>query len=131
MLDIVAGDESYWQKFDNPEDFEDFAPYYVIVQRASTSLEVDDDLALWPVYADHSDAFIVETEGTGSPETADCPDLALPQTDDPLHRVQCFVAAGEGDEPVAGIRYDSTDKFTFAAPIDNPYYDAPIHWMAG
>ena len=130
VLDIQEGDPSFFEIFDNAEEFEGFTPYYVFVQRAWTDPEERGDLTLWPVFADGTDASVIETTTFGMGTLTACGDFAVPEFDDEqLERIECFVAASDNGQPVTGVRYDSTGKFTFVAPSGNAYFDAPLFWM--
>jgi hypothetical protein len=132
VLDIQEGDPSFFEIFDNAEDFDGFTPYFVFVQRAWTDEDNRGELTLWPVYADQTDASVIETTTYGLGTLTACGDYAVPEFDNPdLEQVDCFVAASDTGQPVTGVRYDSTGKFTFVAPSNNPYFDAPLFWMAG
>ena len=132
VLDIVEGDPSFFEMFSNADEFEGFVPYYVFVQRAWTDEEHRGDLTLWPVFADLTDANYIETTTYGLGTLTACGDFPVPEFENPnVEIIDCFVAASNTGEPVAGVRYDSTSKWSVFAPSGNPYYDAPIFWMAG
>jgi len=131
VLDIQKGDSTFFEAFSNPEDFEGFTPYFVFVQRAFTDEINRGALTLWPVYADLTDAYYIETDMYGMGMLTDCGDFPVPEFENPsLEQIDCFVAASDSDEPIAGVRYDSTHDMTFMAPTGDPYFDAPIHWLA-
>lgn len=132
VLDIQEGDPSFFEIFDNAEEFEGYTPYYVFVQRKWVSADQRFDIDLWPILADGTDASVIQTTTFGLGTNTACGDFAVPEFDDPeLEEITCFVAATETDQAVTGVRYDTTGQFTFVAPTNNPYFDSPTFWMAG
>lgn len=130
VLDIVEGDPSFFEIFDNADEFEGYTPYYVFVQRKYVSEEQNFDATIWPMLADGTDASVIQTTNYGLGTNTACGDFAVPEVDD-LEEIECFVAASNDGQPVTSARYDSAGQFTFVAPTSNPYWNAPLIWTAG
>jgi hypothetical protein len=133
VLDIVEGEQWIWKNYENGDEFFDYTPYFVIVQRAWVDPDQKYDISLYPLLADGSPGFLMETDAFGAINPATCDDLGLglPHLDDPAERFDCLLAAAPVGQSVTGVYYDGT----FARESDNldptGYLDAPVLWTAG
>lgn len=131
VLDIVQGDQSYWDRFSNAEEFAGRIPYFVVHQEKRDVAAFPDGavpLDLWPQYADGTDAEFVAI--TGVTRSDDC-GFELPEPDIANGiRVECFIAIGEADRPVTRVTYNGLDQFAIVYDETDIYVEQPLVWSA-
>lgn len=131
VLDIVEGDESYWERFSNAEEFAGRIPYFVVHQEKRDATAFPEETAtldLWPRFADGTDAEFVAI--TGVTRSDDC-GFELPEVDVANGiTVTCFVAIGEGDRPVTQVAYNGLDQFATIYDETDIYVEQPLVWSA-
>ena len=112
VLDVVEGDETYWERFSNPEDFVGRVPYFVVYQQNLDPAAFPDNparLDLWPQYGDGEDAEFVAVFGVT--RSTDC-GFELPDYDPATGvHVSCFIGIGEVERPIAQVAYNGLDQF--------------------
>lgn len=131
VLDIVQGDEAYWERFSNPEDFVGRVPYFVVYQQNLDPAAFPDDparLDLWPQFADGENAEFVAVLGIS--RSREC-EFELPDYDPATGvDVTCFIGIGEAERPITQVVYNGLDQFAVVYDETDIYVEAPLVWSA-
>lgn len=130
VLDIVPGDATFWDEFQNAETFAGQLPYFVVIQqtfpnRAGTpEPPVSEDV--WPKLANGSNAEFLTLFGA---PTSDSCAVDLPDYDPATAtNVFCIVGIGTADNPVTSAYYNGLGQFTVTYNEDDIYADNPLVW---
>lgn len=134
VLDVVGGEASFWERFDNAAEFGDDTPYFVFVQVHDPSPVGSGAFSpadmLWPVHADGSAALRIQNQAVGI-AAIECPEFTIAEEPGAKGRIDCFVAVGDAGQPVAGASYQGRFANGRTAPGAEGYLDAPVLWLGG
>jgi hypothetical protein len=132
VLDIVEGEQWIWKNYENGDELFGYTPYFVIVQRAWLDADEKYDVSLYPLLADGSPGYLMETDTFGSINPATCDDLGLglPHLDDPAQRFDCLLAAAPNGSSITGVAYDGTFARESGNVDPTAYLEAPVVWSA-
>ena len=132
VLDIVAGEESFWEAFENAGEFAGETPYFVFVQVHDPSPVGEGAFSpadmLWPIHADGTSGFRLQNQAIGI-AVIECPDFTVSGSYGPGDTFSCFVGVGDG-QPIAGASYAGRFANDRTAPGGEPYAAAPVTWLA-
>jgi predicted small lipoprotein YifL len=131
LIDVVAGDETYWDDFANGDEYTEFTPYFVVYQtQAIRDALVSYGPELLPVLSDGTEARIVEAEGGISGFNTSCA-IDVPYLEDIDKTLWCIVAIDpENTQKVVGISFHNSaaDGYSEPNPETNPWVENPAIW---
>jgi len=132
VVAIIEGEPWIWKNFENGDEWLDYTPYFVIVQREWLSADEKYDISLYPVLSDGSPGYLMETDAMCSINPATCGglNLGLPRLTDPLQRYDCMLTAAPVGLSVAGVYYDGTFPRESGNVDPTAYLDAPVSWSS-
>lgn len=132
VLGVTVGEDSFWNDFENAEEFAGDTPYFVFVQVHDSSPVGEGAFSpadmLWPIHADGTSGFRIQNQTIGI-AVIECPDFTISGSYGPGDTVECFVAVGDG-QPIAGASYAGRFANNRTAPGGEPYAAAPVTWLA-
>lgn len=129
VLDIVEGDPSLFDQFDNADEFAGDVPYFIVTQQTRPQQAGSDEVtkeSLWPVLADGGSADLLTQYGV---MTSGLCDYELPELDTTTGTtVECVVALGTPENPVTEVHYDGLGQYTMFYDETDIYAENPIVW---
>lgn len=131
VVGSAAGDEAFWDTYDNGSGFAGEVPYFVVVQYRWVTGEASNQNAplLRPVLDDGSEGSIVQLDALIMNTDDACP-FEVPTADDPRELVECVVMTAPEGRTLTGVSWDSTTEYTIYAPdpAEAPFFAAPVTW---
>lgn len=134
VIDITAGEESFFEQYSNAEEFAGMVPYFIVLQAELTYpvSEADDpDLPnFWPIAADGTDLEYLTSGFTVFSGATDECGYDLPPFDAETGvAMWCMVGLGTPEQAVTGALFNGEGPTSFVATEGNPYAGSPLTWQ--
>ncbi|GAB2467242.1 hypothetical protein [Conyzicola lurida] len=137
VIGVAQGDASYWEQFDNGEQFAGETPFFAVMQYRWVTGDVSASSVplLRPLLDDGSEGDIVEQEFAGSlTSDAPCPfeigRFDLEEDRGPNEYIGCVLYTAPEGSTLAGLQWHNLSPLAFSEPDPavNPFYTAPVVW---
>lgn len=137
VIGVAEGDSSYWDRFENGDEFGSDVPFFAVIQYRWVTGDVTAYTTplLRPILDDGSEGDIVQREYVGSltANTA-CP-FDVPRFDLTNHRtaneyIACVVYTAPAGSTLAGLGWYNVGDMVISEPDPeiNPFYADPLVW---
>jgi hypothetical protein len=138
VIGVAQGDASYWERFDNGEEFGDETPFFAVMQYRWVTGDVSAYTTplLRPLLDDGSEGDVVQQEVMGSLKSdAPCPfeigRFDLEEDRGPNEYIACVLYSAPAGSTLAGLQWHNVGPLPMLSepdPIANPFYPAPVTW---
>jgi hypothetical protein len=137
VIGVAQGDASYWDSFDNGEEFAGETPFFAVIQYRWVTGDVSaaGTPLLRPLLEDGSEGSIVKREYFGSmTANSACPfeigRFDLEDDRGPNEYIACVVYTAPEGSTVASLAWHNVGELAFSEPDPevNPFYLDPVSW---
>ena len=137
VIGVAAGDESFWDRFDNGSEFAGNVPFFAVIQYrwVTGSVSAYSTPLLRPLLDDGSEGDIVQREyfGAMTANTA-CPfevgRFDLEDDRGPNEYIDCVLYTAPTGSTVVGLQWHNLGNLAFSEPDPevNPFFVEPVTW---